>query len=203
MSMTEFAALLTFAMAMSFTPGPNTTLAAALGANRGLRPALPFCFAVPAGWALLMLLSGAGAGAAMLAVPALRWVLKLAGVGYLLWLAWKLAGSATLAQADGRPMQVTFRQGVLLQFVNVKAWMLAIALAAGWVVVAGATAQQAGVRLAIVCGVMVVFAFTSNLLYAAVGAALRGWLAHGRRLLGFNRVMAALLVLTAVWMVQA
>ena len=48
-----------------------------------------------------------------------------------------------------------------------------------------------------------IFALSSNLLYACVGALLRGWLAHGRRLLWFNRLMALLLVLTAAWMVAA
>ena len=43
-------ALLLFCTAMSFSPGPNTTLSTALAANGGLRPALRFCLAVPAGW---------------------------------------------------------------------------------------------------------------------------------------------------------
>ena len=47
------------------------------------------------------------------------------------------------------------------------------------------------------------FAFASNLTYAAAGALLRHWLAQGRRLLWFNRVMAAVLVATALWMVAA
>ena len=47
---------------------------------------------------------------------------------------------------------------------------------------------------------MVVFGFVSNLTYALVGSLLRDWLAQGRRLLGFNRLMAAALVLTAGWM---
>ena len=58
-------------------------------------------------------------------------------------------------------------------------------------------------RLAIVVPVMMVFAFASNLLYASAGAVLRNWLAHGTRLLWFNRSMALMLVLTAAWMVQA
>ena len=48
--------------------------------------------------------------------------------------------------------------------------------------------------------VMMAFAFASNLTYAAAGALLRHWLAQGRRLLWFNRVMALALVATAAWM---
>jgi hypothetical protein len=40
----------------------------------------------------------------------------------------------------------------------------------------------------------------SNFAYALVGSALRHWLAQGRRLLWFNRALAAVLVATAAWM---
>ena len=52
----------------------------------------------------------------------------------------------------------------------------------------------------IVTPVMLVYAFSSNFAYALAGSLLRKWLAHGRRLLWFNRTMAAVLVLTAGWM---
>jgi threonine/homoserine/homoserine lactone efflux protein len=55
----------------------------------------------------------------------------------------------------------------------------------------------------VVLPVMALYAFSSNLLYACIGAALRQWLAQGQRLLWFNRGMAALLVLTAIWMLQS
>lgn len=197
----EVTALLVFCTAMSFSPGPNTTLATALAANLGLQRALRFCIAVPTGWVLLMLGSGLGLGALVLGVPVLRWGVKLVGIGYMLWLAWKVAGSAQLAQADEKRLNVTFWQGVGLQFVNIKAWMLALTLTAGWVVNAGGQpADNPGQRLAIICAVMVVFAFSSNFTYALVGSLLRQWLAQGRRLLWFNRALALVLVATAFWM---
>lgn len=204
MSAEELAALLSFATAMSFTPGPNTTLSTALGANLGLRRALPFILAVPTGWTLMMLACGVGLAALVLAAPPLRWAIKFGGIAYLVWLAWKLAGARRLGEADPAQLQVGFWQGVGLQFLNVKAWMLAIALAAGWVTSAGALpAPNPGERLAIVCAVMVGFALTSNLAYALVGSLLRGWLAQGARLVVFNRAMAAVLLATAVWMLAA
>lgn len=202
MTAAELTTLLVFCTAMSFSPGPNTTLSTALAANLGLKRALRFCLAVPTGWTLLMLGSGLGLGALVLGVPALRWAVKLLGVAYMLWLAWKLAGSAQLTQVEERRLDVTFLQGVGLQFLNIKAWMLALTLTAGWVVNAGGQpATNPGERLAIICAVMVVFAFSSNFVYALVGSLLRQWLAHGARLLWFNRVLALILVGTALWMV--
>jgi threonine/homoserine/homoserine lactone efflux protein len=202
MSAAELTALLLFCTAMSFSPGPNTTLSTALAANGGLPRALRFCIAVPAGWTLLMVGSGLGLGALVLGVPALRWAVKLAGVAYTLWLAWKLARAGQMAEVDARRLRVTFWQGVGLQFLNIKAWMLALTLTAGWVVNgAGQPAPNPGERLAIICALMAVFAFTSNFTYALVGSLLRGWLAQGRRLLWFNRALALVLVGTAAWMV--
>ena len=201
MSPAELTALLAFCTAMSFSPGPNTTLSTAMAANLGLRRTLRFCFAVPAGWTLLMLGSGLGLGALVLGVPALRWAVKLVGVAYLLFLAWKLARATELAQVDGRKLAVGFWQGVSLQFVNIKAWMLALTLTAGWVVNAsGQPAANPLERLAIICAIMAVFAFSSNFTYALAGALLRQWLAQGRRLLWFNRALALVLVATAGWM---
>jgi len=204
MSTEELTALLVFATAMSFTPGPNTTLSAALAANHGLRRTLGFIVAVPTGWTLMMLASGLGLGALVIAVPPLRLALKALGIAYLVWMAWKLAGSASLGQAARDRLDIGFWQGVALQFVNIKAWMLALALAAGWVTSAsGQPAPNPAQRLAIVCAVMLGFAFASNLTYALVGSLLRQWLAHGQRLHWFNRAMAALLVATAAWMVTS
>ncbi|MCJ0761687.1 LysE family translocator [Variovorax terrae] len=198
----ELLTLFVFCTAMSFSPGPNTTLSTALAANFGLRRALRFCLAVPAGWTLLMLASGLGLGALVTGAPALRWAVKLAGVAYMLWLAFKLSGTRQLAQVEASKLDIGFWQGVGLQFLNIKAWMLALTLTAGWVVNAlGQPAPNPGQRLAIICAVMLLFAFTSNFTYALAGSLLRQWLAQGRRLLWFNRALAAVLAATAAWMV--
>jgi threonine/homoserine/homoserine lactone efflux protein len=157
-----------------------------------------FVLAVPIGWTLLLALCAAGLGALVVAVPMLRWVIKALGIAYLLWLAFRLSGSATMGQAGHGAVTVGFGQGVMLQFLNIKAWLLALTLVAGWI----AGHADALHRFAIVAPVMLFYAFASNFTYALVGALLRGWLAEGRRLLWFNRAMAAVLVLTAVWMVK-
>jgi threonine/homoserine/homoserine lactone efflux protein len=200
----ELTALLVLATATSFTPGPNTTLSTALAANGGLRHALRFVCAVPVGWGLLFALSAAGLGALLVAQPLLRWAVLLGGVLYLLWLAKRLWGSRGLSAVNPARLNVTFWQGVGLQFLNIKAWMLALSLVAGWV----AGRPDAVLRFAQVLPLMVAFAFFSNLTYAWVGSVLRHWLAgpvvHGQptgaRLLVFNRLMALALALTAAWM---
>ena len=203
MSNAELLALLAFCTAMSFSPGPNTTLATALAANHGLHRALRFCVAVPTGWTIVMLACGLGLGAIVTGTPALTWALKIVGAAYMLWLAVKLSRSGQLGQVDAARLNVTFAQGVGLQFLNIKAWMLALTLSAGWVVNAGGQpSSNPGERLAIISALMVVFAFSSNFVYALVGSLLREWLSQGTRLLWFNRSLALVLAATAVWMLS-
>lgn len=203
MNWQEFTALLVLATAMSFSPGPNTTLSTALAANHGLRRAMPFVCAVPVGWGVLLSLCALGLGALLLAIPLLGLAIKLIGVVYLLWLASKIARTRQLGQlseADAERMNVGFWQGAALQFVNIKAWMLALAIVSGWI----AGRSDPGLRFAVVLPVMLAYAFASNLTYALVGSLLREWLSGpagtGRRLVWFNRAMAAVLVATAIWM---
>ena len=199
MSWQEFIALLLLGTAMSFSPGPNTTLSTALAANRGFRGALHFVCAVPVGWGVLFSLCALGLGALLLAAPVLTLAVKVVGVAYLLWLAFKLSGAGVGGAAGptaSARLNVTFWQGAALQFVNIKAWMFALTVVAGWL----AGKNDFALRFAVVLPTMMFFAFISNLAYAAVGALLRDWLARGARLLWFNRVMAAVLVITACWM---
>jgi threonine/homoserine/homoserine lactone efflux protein len=195
MTAAELSALLILATATSFTPGPNTTLSTALAANRGLRGALHFVLAVPVGWGLLFTLCALGVGSLVMAAPALRWAIVLGGVGYLLWLARRLWGSGQLTQADAARLDVSFVQGVLLQFLNIKAWMLALSIVGGWV----AGKPDATQRYLQTLPLMLFFAFSSNFTYALAGSMLRHWLAQGRRLLAFNRLMALVLTVTAGW----
>lgn len=196
MTLAEFGALLLLFGALTFTPGPNTTLVAALAANRGLRGSLHFILAVATGWIVLMLLCGFGLGALVVAVPALRWAILALGIAYMLWLALRLARSGALGEARGRQLDVGFIEGVLLQFLNIKVWLLALTVVAGWV----AGRPDWVVRLGWTMALMVAFGLASNFTYALAGSLLRGWLAQGCRLLWFNRVMALALVLTAAWM---
>ena len=207
MNSSEFGALLALATATSFTPGPNTTLSTALAANFGLRRALHFVVAVPVGWALLLTMCAGGVGALVLALPLLRGSILVGGVTYLLWLAWRLARTDTLSGTSGANLHVTFARGVGLQFLNIKAWMLALSVVAGWI----AGQPDAWQRYFQVLPVMVFFAFTSNFAYAWAGSALRHWLAgplvngqpSGRRLRTFNGCMATALILTAGWMLAS
>lgn len=193
----EWLSLLTFASAMSFTPGPNTTVSTVIGAQRGWRAALPFILGVTGGWSLLLVACVFGLGALLQAWPAAQRVLTGLGVLMMLWLAWRLAGVRQLQALSDPPAAELpgLATGLAMQAVNIKAWLLGMTLSATWITVQ----SPWGWRLAAVLPVMAAFAFTSNLSYALIGAGLRRWLSQGVRLVVFNRTMAGVLAATALW----
>lgn len=198
LSAAQFAALLSLMAVGAFTPGPNTTIAAVTGANFGLRATLPHCVGVAFGFASILALCAAGIGALVLASPALALLVHAAGVLYLLWLALKLARSTVLSDKQVlRPLSVW--QSAVLQYANIKAWMLALATAASYM----AGAQSPVHRAVLVCAVFGVFGFVSNGVYGVIGATLRQWLQTGHRIRWFNRAMGLALALTALWIALA
>jgi threonine/homoserine/homoserine lactone efflux protein len=139
-------------------------------------------------------------GTLVTTVPLVGTALRVGGAAYMLWLAWQLAQPARARLGDAQAsLDIGFARGVALQFVNAKAWINALTIAGTWIAVEGQVTQ----RLAWVLPIAAAYGFASNFTYAAVGAALRHWLAQGQRLLWFNRAMGAVLAVTALWVLAS
>ncbi|UNU42542.1 LysE family translocator [Sphingopyxis sp. YF1] len=189
MNQTALLALSAFALVSSITPGPNNMMLMASGANFGLRRTVPHALGVGIGFTLMIILVGVGLMGLFDLFPVLNLVLKVVSVTYLLWLAWKIANAAapdTAGNAGGKPM--TFVQAVLFQWVNPKAWSMALTAIALY---APDRNLFAVLLVALVFGVI---NLPSTSLWAVMGVSLRGWLSSPARLKAFNWTMAALLV---------
>jgi len=199
-SLNELIALFIFSAAMSFSPGPNTMLTTAIASNEGIRKTIPFALAVPVGWLLIMLSCGLGIGAMITEMPSLRLSIKLLGCAYLIWLAYKLCRTKKLHEVNSARLNINFPKGVLLQFLNIKVWLLAITITGTWIIDAeGQASTNPNERLALACAIVMFMAFTSNMTYALAGALFRTWLGSGNRLAIFNYFLAFLLFATAIW----
>lgn len=193
MTLETFLALILFALVTSITPGPNTMMLFASGVNYGFRRTFPHMCGIGIGFLALLLGVGFGLGAALERYPAFYIALKVVGGGYLLWIAWKIGSSRALPnsaeKASGRPLTVL--QAALFQWVNPKAWIMAIAAVAAY------TDPQDYTRTVI--WISIAFAlvnFPAVSVWAAFGSAMRGWLSVPARLKWFNITMAVLLVLS-------
>lgn len=184
-------ALLGFALATSVTPGPNNMMLLASGVNFGLLRSLPHMLGISIGHAAMVLAVGLGLAGVLQASPAATLGLKLLSVAYMLWLAWKIATAAPPeGRAAGRPF--TFWQAAAFQWVNPKAWAMAVTATT----VYAPTPGWQG--MALVAGVFALVNLPSVALWAAAGQGLRGWLAAPGRLRAFNGAMAVLLV-ASLW----
>ncbi len=183
-----FLALVVFAVVTSATPGPNTMMLLASGVNFGFRRTMPHMLGVALGFAAMLALVGMGLGAAITASPLLHDALRIASIAYMLWLAWKLASSGGfgVAKDAGRPL--SFVEAALFQWINPKAWTVAVA--------ASAVHVRPDAFVASVALISLVFAFVAlpaNGCWAGFGVALRGFLSVPARLRAFNITMAVLL----------
>lgn len=189
MNQTTLLALSAFALVSSITPGPNNMMLMASGANFGLRRTVPHALGVGIGFTLMIILVGLGLMGLFDLFPILNMVLKVVSVVYLLWLAWKIANAAapdTASGARGKPM--TFVQAMLFQWVNPKAWSMALTAIALY-----APDRNFGAVL-LVAVVFGLINLPSTSLWAVMGQVLRGWLSSPARLRAFNWTMAVLLV---------
>jgi Putative threonine efflux protein len=190
-------ALLFYAFVSSITPGPNNLMLLASGVNFGFRRTLPHMLGIGAGFTLMVALTGWGLAGLFAAWPPLHTLLTLASVAYLLWLAWKIAHAAppSAREAAGRPL--TFWQAAGFQWVNPKAWSMALTACTLYLPPGGS--GSAVLAVALVFGAVNLPCVSS---WAALGTGLRGWLADPVRLRAFNWTMAGLLIAT-LWPVIA
>lgn len=186
----ELVALFALAAGGTFTPGPNNALLSASGARFGLRATVPHALGVALGFPLMAFAVAVGLGEAFRASPLLQETLRWLGAGLLARLAWRIATSTSSGRASGRERPWGFVQAAAFQWVNPKAWVMCLAIAAPFV------EGEAPMRdAAVLAAVFVTSGLLSAHAWAAFGAAMGRWLGDGRRLRAFNIAMAGLLLL--------
>jgi threonine/homoserine/homoserine lactone efflux protein len=182
-------ALVLFALVSAGTPGPNNLMLMTSGLNFGVRRTLPHFWGVDLGFALMTLLVGLGLAEIFVRAPVLLVILKWLGAAYLLWLAWKIARSGPLKSGTAAERPLTFLQAAAFQWVNPKAWIMAIT--------ACATYTDQNHYAGSVLLVAVIFALVTapcSGAWVGFGAALQRWLGQSRNRTIFNTTMAVLLV---------
>lgn len=193
MSVEIFLALLVFAFVSSVTPGPNNLMLLASGVNFGFRRTIPHMLGIGVGFFVLLLAIGFGLGALIETVPSFYAALKFAGGAYMLYLAWKIAMSRSIGEAKHRDKAepMTFLQAAAFQWVNPKAWVMAITGIATYV-----NHDNYYVAVLLVSSAFAIVNLPSVSVWAGFGTLLRNWLSDPVRLKWFNLIMALLLVLS-------
>ena len=132
-----------FALTSTITPGGATTLATTSGAQFGFRRSIPLMAGISAGLAALASIAGAGLSGVLMAAPSLQLAMKIAGTGYLLWLAWKIGRSGPPNLQTEMATPLGFAGGAGLLWLNPKAWAMVTGAAASFAVLAAHPLQLA------------------------------------------------------------
>ena len=188
-----FSAVLFF-VAGAGTPGPNNTIAMASAAAFGFRRTIPIVAGVSIGFPLMLVLVGVGLGGVLAQWPWVLDVLRPIGILYLLWLAWRIATGPTDVKARRASSPPGFVHMVLFQFVNPKAWTLAVAALAAY------TGFWDSFLLEVV--VLAVLAFVATVpctgAWALLGVGAGRLISNPLHMRVFNVVMAALLLVSLI-----
>jgi len=187
------AALALFAFVSSITPGPNNTMLMASGANFGFRATTPHALGVSLGFFVLVMAVGLGLGGLFSAYPVLHDVLAVIGGGYLLWLAWKIATAKGIGVGKAGAAPQTFLQAAAFQWVNPKAWAMALGA-----VTAYAPRENYTFNILIVSTIFTAINLPCVSVWTGFGVGLRRFLNRPAVLRGFNVLMALLLVASLI-----
>ena len=196
MSLEHLLALSSFAFVAAVTPGPNNTMLLASGLNFGFARTVPHIVGINIGFPVMVLLIGLGVGQLFAAEPRLFTALKIIGVFYLLWLAWRIANSTPSGIEDaGSPNSrpLGFIGAAAFQWVNPKAWIIAIGALATY----GIKGEPVWSAL-IIATVYSAVGFASSSIWAAFGTGLRRILSEPSHQRAFNVAMALILV-ASLW----
>ena len=178
------------AIALTGSPGPNTLSLAATGAAFGGRRAMRYMVGVIAGMVVVMVLTGSGVSAALLALPGAMPVILTAVAVYFAYLAFRIATAPPLTDEAAARRQPSFAAGALLSLVNPKAYAAMAALFSSFVLVDGRLGLDLAAKTAVVVAILV----GVNLSWVFGGAALTRFFRDPRTNRIINVAFAVLLI---------
>ena len=185
--------LLGFSVAMYITPGPNNVMVAASAANHGIRATVPHMLGIVVGFALMLTLVCAGLGSALVRWPLLLPLFRWAGAVWLVWIAWQIARAPAPGEG-GRTRVLGFAGAVAFQWINPKAWLIAVGAAGEYL----SPHQPLVAQLSRIFIVFLVVGLPCVLVWAVLGSGAGRLLRSPVQLRAFNVVMAVVLVLSVL-----
>ncbi len=194
--MEYYLSVILFCLVTSITPGPNNIMLMSSGLNHGVLKTVPHISGIIIGFPLMVAALGFGLGTIFLNYPVIHQAIKIVGISYLLFLAWKIANTSNANAGKQLKKPFTFIQAAAFQWLNPKAWVIAIGAIATFTTVGNIEIQV----IIIVFTYLFVGAFSMGL-WLLMGASLQKILRSQKQFQVFNVAMAILLVMSVAPMV--
>lgn len=191
-----FLSLLVYAFVASITPGPNNLMLLASGTNFGLRRTMPHVLGITLGFSFLLFMAGIGLGALFDSQPAIKPVLQIVALVYMLYLAWKIANAQPPQALEAEQKPFTFMQAVTFQWVNPKG--IAMALTTVSLYVPNPDLKTLFIVVAVCGGVTL----PSVIFWTVMGQQVSRILTKPKQLRIFNITMAVMLIGSLYWVLD-
>ena len=189
-----FSALSIFYFTMFVTPGPNNAMLTASGMKFGFIRSLPHLIGIPLGHIIQIGLTCFGLANLFIVYPEIQIYMRVLCFFYLIYLSCKMIGSFSIVQNEtGRPLK--FYEASLFQFINPKAWSIAITVASGFY----PAEENIYVGISFVTITAAVICFPTISLWALFGSGLRKFIKDIKIKKVIEYILALLLVLTGVY----
>ena len=193
-----FISFVIFAIIAAVTPGPNNVMLTTTGLNFGVRRGMPHLFGIALGFPVMLALIGLGFGTLFQLFPLLHEIIKIVGVTYLLYLAWKIASAEGSSNQIAPSQPISFWQSAAFQWINPKAWVMGSSALAAYTSLDDSFFLQV-IIISISFGVIT---FPCAGIWLVFGAGLQRYLKDPLHRKTFNIAMALLLIasiLPVVW----
>jgi len=186
-----------FSLSMSISPGPVNLTILTSSMNYGVKATFAFISGATIGFTLLLASVCFGLYQMIVIYPVLLDVITILGTVLLLWIGLNILsakGTVISSQSQDEVKIPTFIQGALMQWLNPKAWIAAVAGTGLF-----STGHIHAVLLVFVA-IYFVVCYLSLVLWGIAGEKLASFLNTGNRARLFNIVMGLLLILISLEM---
>lgn len=187
--MIAFIAAVTF---LIITPGPGVLTTAGVGSAYGFRAGLAYMFGIIFGSLLVMSSVASGLAAIVFSVPFVRNILLVASLGYLLYLAFRIATSGSRIAFIETDRPLGFLNGLTFSIINPKAYAVATTIFSGFAVLPENPILEPIIKIAVFGSISVPVHFVW--LYAGASLKRLGLSAKAMRMINVGMASAMLAV---------
>lgn len=196
--MEYYLSIITFTFVAGITPGPNNMMLMTSGLNHGIRKSLPHYFGICVGFPIMVAVIGFGLGALFSKYPSIYTCIKILGISYLFYLSWKIGNAGNPNATKNVREPLSFIQAAIFQWLNPKAWVIAIGALATFT-------HRENFNTGVITVTLIYFfvGFICMGFWLKLGQSLQHVLTEGKRIHYFNIAIAVLLVLSILPMVYS
>ncbi|PLY10783.1 MAG: LysE family translocator [Arcobacter sp.] len=191
---TMLLSIATFTVSSTMTPGPNNIMLLSSGLTFGYKRTIPHILGVTLGFSLMVLLVGLGFGIIFEKFPVVLKVLKVVGIAYLFWMAYKIATSKGSMNIKEKSKPFSFIQAALFQWVNPKGWIMSLTSISIFV----SSKEDSITQVLIISLIFLLSGMLSTNTWAIGGVALKRFIKDESHVRKFNIIMAILLIASVI-----